>query len=210
ETDFLVENPSTRGFACLSAQLPIRIARLERAQCVPNQAALRAKKQGKVPMMPPHSHGETEDSDRTKLSRLTADLNALLAAVWFEVDHRDGQGVSSHCTPDAEIWFGEHVVRGTAEIDATYAARAKRGPRVSRHLVTNLHVTSFTADRAAAVSCLLLFAQDGQPPQNIAPPAMVGDVRDEFALHDGRWLITSRRMTVLFSSPQTSLAVPTR
>lgn len=32
ETDFLVENPSTRGFACLSAQLPYPAARLERAQ----------------------------------------------------------------------------------------------------------------------------------------------------------------------------------
>ena len=161
-------------------------------------------------MMSQHFNGESEGSDRTKLSMLTADLNTLVTAVWSEVDHRDGQGVSSYCTPDAEIWFGERVVRGTAEIDATYAARADRGPRVSRHLVTNLHITSFTADRAAAVSCLLLFAQDGQPPQKITSPAMVGDVRDEFALHDGRWLITSRRMTVLFVGPETSLAVPTR
>ena len=33
DTDFLVENPSTRGFTCLSAQLPYPAARLERAQC---------------------------------------------------------------------------------------------------------------------------------------------------------------------------------
>ena len=32
ETDFLVENPSTRGFTCLSAQLTCPVARLERAQ----------------------------------------------------------------------------------------------------------------------------------------------------------------------------------
>ncbi|GAB2824864.1 hypothetical protein GCM10027073_63350 [Streptomyces chlorus] len=32
ETDFLVENPSTRGFTMLSAQPPNRTARLENAQ----------------------------------------------------------------------------------------------------------------------------------------------------------------------------------
>lgn len=31
ETDFLAENPSTRGFTCLSAQLPSRSVRLENA-----------------------------------------------------------------------------------------------------------------------------------------------------------------------------------
>lgn len=35
ETVLLVENPSTRGFICLSAQLPSCHVRLERAHCLP-------------------------------------------------------------------------------------------------------------------------------------------------------------------------------
>ncbi|MFF9143191.1 hypothetical protein ACF09G_37390, partial [Streptomyces albogriseolus] len=42
ETDFLVENPSTRGFTCLSAQLPSLAVRLKNAQCQEDLDAARA------------------------------------------------------------------------------------------------------------------------------------------------------------------------
>ncbi|MEU6148281.1 nuclear transport factor 2 family protein [Streptomyces sp. NPDC047081] len=144
---------------------------------------------------------------------LGAELAAVVTAVWFEIDHRDGSGVSAFFTPDAELRLGERTFRGRAEIDALYATRAARGPRVSRHLACNLHVVSAgygEPPRATAVSSLLLFAQDGEPPRSTVTPAMVGDVTDEFEWHDGTWLIRSRHLSLLFTAPELDLAVPVR
>lgn len=141
---------------------------------------------------------------------LTSKLLSLVIAVWFAVDHTDGAGVSSYFTPDAELRLGSRSFCGTTEINSVYAARTARGPRVSRHLVTNLHVTSTADDHATAVSNLLLFAQDGEPPRPTVTPAVVSDVLDEFELRDGIWLIRSRHIITLFASPDVELAVPTR
>ena len=140
---------------------------------------------------------------------LTAELLTIVTAVWFDIDHGSGAGVSAFFTQDAELHFGPRRFRGTAEIDAVYAARAARGPRVSRHLVTNMHLTAAGPDRATAVSSLLLFAEDGQPPRTAVTPAVVSDVLDEFELHHGTWLIKSRHINVLFAPPEPDLAVPT-
>lgn len=143
------------------------------------------------------------------MTGLEHQLHAVVVAIWFDIDHRDGGGVSAHFTPDGTLTFGGPVFTGRDEIDACYAARAGRGPRVARHVATNLHVTAATGDTAAAVSMLLLFAQDGEPPRPTVVPAMVGDVTDEFVRTGDRWLIRSRRIDTLFVAPDTELAVPT-
>ena len=139
---------------------------------------------------------------------LTAELLTIVTAVWFDIDHGSGAGVSAFFTPDAELCFGARCFYGTAEIDGVYAARAARGPRVSRHLVTNLHLTAAGATHASAVSNLLLFAEDGQPPSSALTPALVSDVVDEFELHHDTWLIRSRHISAVFAPPELDLAVP--
>jgi hypothetical protein len=141
--------------------------------------------------------------------RLAQELHAVVVAIWYDIDQRDGSGVSAHFAPDGTLTFGGPVFTGRDEIDACYAARAGRGPRVARHVTTNLHVTDSGADSASAVSTLLLFAQDGEPPRPTVVPTMVGDVADEFVQQDGRWLIRARRIDTLFVAPETVLAVPT-
>ncbi|MFB9466145.1 nuclear transport factor 2 family protein [Streptomyces cinereospinus] len=140
---------------------------------------------------------------------LTTHLLTLATALWFEVDHTDGTGVSAFFTADAELRFGTRSFHGSREIDHVYASRTARGPRVSRHLVTNLHVTSADTTHATAVSNLLLFAEDGEPPRSTVTPAVVSDVVDDFVLRDGSWLIRSRHITTLFAPPDIQLAVPT-
>jgi len=138
------------------------------------------------------------------------ELLAVVTALWFEIDHGDGSGVSAFFTPEAELRFTDRSVFGTTEIDALYRARTDRGPRVSRHLVTNLHVVRADEATASAISALLLFADDGEPPRPTATPLMVGDVVDEFVRTDDRWLISSRHVRELFRAPGSVLAVPTR
>jgi hypothetical protein len=134
----------------------------------------------------------------------------VVTRLWFEVDHLAGARASSFFTPDATLTFDQRTFTGTAEIDAVYAARAARGSRVSRHLVTNLVVVRSDAAFASTVSTMLLFAQDGEAPHLTTAPAAVGDVLDELVLRDGRWLIAARTIRMLFLASDDALAVPTR
>ncbi|MEV1295717.1 nuclear transport factor 2 family protein [Pseudonocardia sp. NPDC049635] len=139
---------------------------------------------------------------------LQSELMSVLTGLWFDIDHNGGADAATFFTPDAELRFSDAIVRGTAAIEQVYADRTARGPRVSRHIVTNLQVVATGADRVRAVSVLLLFGDDGEPPRPSTMPALVGDVFDEFERHDGRWLIRSRWIQNLFIEPTTELAVP--
>ena len=140
---------------------------------------------------------------------LHADLLALVTAVWFEIDHADGSGVSGHFTDDGTLTIGSAMARGTAQIDALYAGRHARGPRVSRHCVTNLHVVDADATSARTMSDLLLFAEDGEAPRRRMSPVLVADVEDTFVRRDGRWLIHDRHIKPQFLPAEGGLAVPT-
>lgn len=140
---------------------------------------------------------------------LAAELAAVVVDLWFEIDHGDGSAASGFFTPGAELCFFTRSFHGTAEIDAVYAARTGRGPRVSRHLVTNLHVTAATPDTASAVSNLLLYADDGEPPRPTVTPSLIADVVDDFERRDDRWLIRRRHIQQIFAPPDAALAVPT-
>jgi len=131
-----------------------------------------------------------------------------LVEIWFDIDHRDGSRVSPWFTPTARLRIGGHEVHGTAEIDALYAARHARGARTARHLIGNVRLLERRPDRASVLSALTMYAADGTPPHVGTAPAMVGDVRDEFELADGRWLIASRDIVTLFVAPDATFAVP--
>ena len=79
---------------------------------------------------------------------------------------------------------------------------------LSRHIATNLHVLDVQPTRVSATSILLLFGDDGAAPRPLTTPALVGDVVDDFAWQEDRWLISSRWIKNLFIEPTTELAVP--
>ena len=139
---------------------------------------------------------------------LRTELLALVVGLWHEIDQNGGAAAASYFTPDAELRFSNAEFNGTEQITQVYADRAARGPRVSRHIVTNLHLLDISPPRVLAVSTLLLFGEDGEAPRPMTSPALVADVRDEFERHDDRWLIRSRRIQNLFIDPATELAVP--
>ncbi|MBC8091761.1 MAG: nuclear transport factor 2 family protein [Pseudonocardia sp.] len=144
-----------------------------------------------------------------------SELSMLVTALWFEIDHGDGSAASSFFTADAELTFSRRTFRGTDEIDGAYRDRAARGPRVSRHLMSNFHVLRHETDLVEAVSALVLYARDGRPPLPTTVPVLVADVFDRFVrgrepdVQTRRWLIASRRIENHFLMPGDVLAVPT-
>lgn len=140
--------------------------------------------------------------------RLTQELAAVVTAIWFDIDHGDGSGVSAHFTPDATLTLNTRSFTGREQLDELYSSRFRRGPRVARHLMTNLHITHVDDRSVAVISSLCLFAEDGEPPRAATMPALVGDVVDQFEQHNGRWLIRSRHIRELFVSSDAVFAVP--
>ncbi|MEZ0113282.1 hypothetical protein ABH920_007312 [Catenulispora sp. EB89] len=149
------------------------------------------------------------------LALVHTELSMLVTALWFEIDHGDGSAASGFFTADAELTFSRRTFRGTDEIDGVYSARTARGPRVSRHLMSNLHILRHETDLVEAVSVLVLHAQDGEPPVPTTVPVLVADVFDRFVRIGGpdgeapRWLVAARRIENRFLLPGDVLAVPT-
>lgn len=143
-----------------------------------------------------------------KASALRTELMTLLSALWYDIDHNLGSRAATYFTADATLRFVDAEFRGTAEIEQVYSNRRARGARVSRHVVTNLHLTAMGEDQASGTSLLILYGEDGVAPRPRTTPAMIGDVHDEFRRVDGRWLIESRGIDYLFIEPDTQLAVP--
>jgi hypothetical protein len=129
---------------------------------------------------------------------LQQELTQVITAVWYEIDHTDGEGVSAFFSSDATLTISRATARGTSEIDALYAARHARGPRVSRHCVTNVHVLEVDTTSALAISTLLLYAEDGDAPRHRMAPVLVADVEDTFVRDDGHWLIQRRHIKTQF------------
>lgn len=149
------------------------------------------------------------------LALVHVELSALVTALWFEIDHGDGSAASGFFTADAELTLSRRTFRGTDEIDSVYRDRAARGPRVSRHLMTNFLVLRRETHFVDAVSALVLHAQDGEGPMSTTVPVLVADVFDRFVRAGEqdrgarRWLIASRRIENRFLVPGDVLAVPT-
>ncbi|HXT93189.1 MAG TPA: nuclear transport factor 2 family protein [Trebonia sp.] len=133
----------------------------------------------------------------------------IIIGIWYDIDHLDGSGVSRCFWPDGSILFSERLVRGRDAIDATYAARVARGPRLSRHIVSNVHLAALTADTARVVSTFRLYAADGHPVAPNTEPLSINDCIDDFRrTADGEWLIEHRAMVHLFARPDAVFAVP--
>jgi 2-keto-3-deoxy-L-rhamnonate aldolase RhmA len=156
-----------------------------------------------------HTDQERPAPMAADLRTASIDLSRLVTEVWFEIDHTDGATVADHFTADASLSITGGALYGRAAIDAFYRSRYARGPRVSRHLVTNLRVLEVDARSARALSALVLYAEDGEAPRRQMSPALIADVHDEFVRLDGRWLIHDRRIVARFVPEQSTLTVPT-
>jgi uncharacterized protein (TIGR02246 family) len=124
-----------------------------------------------------------------------AEIEALNIEFWYRVDHQNGEGVAELFTEGGiySVPGGRNV--GRAAIAESYVQRAARGPRVSRHVHSNLRVTRESPTRARGLSVLTLWARDGELPQPLTLPVSVSDVHDVYVLEDDAWRIEHRHIT---------------
>jgi len=130
--------------------------------------------------------------------------DAIVEAVhrsWWNVDRELGVGGELLFVENGICVMPALLMRGRDEIAAGYAKRQADGPRLSRHLVSNLVAAITDDDRASATYSLSLYAGNGVAPLEVASPSAICDVEDRFVLTYNGWLIERRQLTAVFVAP---------
>lgn len=132
-------------------------------------------------------------------SRIRQAVQDRLIEYWWDVD-RDGAGRAlEFYTEDCVYLMCEHRMEGRAAIRRYYDYRDSRGPRLVRHVVTNLRACAQAPDRATLDAVLCVYAADGVPVLPSTPPIMIADEACEFVRGaDGEWRFRLHRITPLF------------
>jgi hypothetical protein len=135
--------------------------------------------------------------------QVRAELDALNVEFWYRVDHLDGAGVDQLFTEDGVYSIAGGRNAGRRAIADSYVQRAARGPRLSRHVHSNLRIAFESPTRAHGTSTLTLWARDGEAPLDLSLPVSVSDVDDDYVLEDdGVWRIAHRHLTTVFQGPE--------
>jgi len=134
-------------------------------------------------------------------------LYANLADYWYEVDNHGGHGTSICFTEDGIFHAGKTPIVGRAAIEDYLLKRVSRGPRTSRHIITNFRAT-FDGDAGATTHCvLILHAADGTPPLPLTAPVGIFDLVDRWVKDaDGNWLVADRRFNPVFTAQAAAAA----
>jgi hypothetical protein len=131
--------------------------------------------------------------------RLRHALQERLIDYWWDVDCNDAQGALGFYTRDCVYRMCEHRMDGHTAIRQYYDYRESRGPRVVRHVLTNLRARIESKDRGIVSGVLTVYAADGVPVLAAAPPILVADNRALFVREpDGVWRMAEHDITALF------------
>jgi len=121
----------------------------------------------------------------------------LVVETVYCTDRQDYAGFAALFAPEGTLSRpGGAPLVGPAAIQKTYEARP--ATRITRHLCTNIRVSVESADRARALTYVLLFAgNSAEPaPDHFGRPAdakqLVGEFEDEFERTPHGWRIRAR------------------
>lgn len=104
-------------------------------------------------------------------------VQQLVAEFSYRLDVGGGLTVHELFTDDGEYAIDGETLTGRAVIAAAFAERQARGPRVSRHLFTNLRLASLRSEEAVFTASMVLYAANGVPVLKSHPPLMVADIQ---------------------------------
>ncbi len=132
----------------------------------------------------------------------------IIVAIWYDIDLGDSTNVQYFFTPDGVLSFDGREIHGRADIHEGYQVR-RSGDRVSRHIISNVHVIKQDETSADVVNELRLYAGNGEPVLPNADPLSVTDTYDHFEKQeDGSWLISYRLLKNVFVRPGTKFTEP--
>ena len=152
----------------------------------------------------------TNDFEQTVIAH---SLESLVSAMWYEIEHRDGENVDQLFEPDGVFRTGDLVEsRGRTSIKRFFAYREGLH-RTSRHLMANFAYDFAEYESSRCVQMLAVmthFGAAGAPPLPTHVPLGVYDVSASFRLQDdGRWLIASFvNQPVFISADHPGFALP--
>ncbi|QSE41317.1 nuclear transport factor 2 family protein [Rhodococcus erythropolis] len=155
-----------------------------------------------------YSDGFSEQDVKTTVAISSRAVTDLLAAYWFDVDHNDGAGAHLLFTESGVLQFESAEFVGRSAIEKVYRDRATRGPRVSRHVLSNVHLRPVTRRTVDVTSVLTLYAEDGLVPRPRTIPVAIADVHDRLVSTRRGLLIQCRRTENQFVSADAYFAVP--
>jgi len=141
--------------------------------------------------------------------RIRQEVQERLVEYWWDVDRDDAARAPAFYTDDCVYLMCGHRMEGPAAVKGYYDFRAARGPRLVRHVATNLLVRVVSPDVARLDGILSVYAADGVPVLPSTPPIMVADTRCEFVRGgDGQWRFRLHEITALFTGGVPVLAPP--
>ena len=127
------------------------------------------------------------------------EIEALAIEFWYQVDYHQGLTAHEYFVDKGIVTVAGNSMNGVAEIQEFYLSRAKRGPRVPRHLISNLHVVVESEDRVSVTSVMTLFVADGHPVFASRVPNQIADMIDTCVRGaDGKWRYLSRNLIPIF------------
>ena len=131
-------------------------------------------------------------------------IEQMLSAYWYELDSNNARQILGFYTDDCHYRIDNHPpFTGKQELAAFYAQREARGYRLTRHCMTNLHVTP-ESDGGATARFIVTNYGDTRPPPitDLQAPAMVCDVECRCQRgQDGAWRIAGFLGRLIFIGP---------
>lgn len=143
-------------------------------------------------------------TDRTASGR--AAIEHAVHHSWNIVDRTDGSTVHQGYAENAVFVTPAKTLSGRSEIAAGHLARHANGPRLSRHIVSNLEVRRDGA-HATADYVLTLFSGTGSAPLRLTSAQAVCDVEDHWERVAGEWMIARRELIPIFISEDNDSAM---
>lgn len=147
--------------------------------------------------------------DADDVFRIRQTVSDRLIEYWRDVDRFDARNATDFYTPDCIYQMVDHRMQGREAIQRYYDYRGSRGPRLVRHIVSNLYVEVRDPRCAWLEAVLSVHAADGEPVLPSAPPIMVADAECEFVRDDdGIWRMRWHRLVALFKGGVEVLVPP--
>ncbi|MCU1420417.1 MAG: hypothetical protein JWN36_68 [Microbacteriaceae bacterium] len=135
-------------------------------------------------------------------------FNDIIVGIWYDIDCGDSTTVQHYFTEDAVLSFDGREIHGRQDIHEGYLQRAS-GDRLSRHVISNVHVVRQDEDSADVINTLRLYAGNGEPVLPFDGPLSVTDCHDHFVKEaDGQWRIASRLLANQFVREGTKFTEP--